>query len=140
MYFPPLTSTITLIAELFVSLIIYLTLYRGYKRGTFLTLPAFGALFYETVFNISYMVSRTPDHLKSTVVKPLYLVLIGATHGILSLLMFIALVIFFFLAWKNYKKGVNYFLIHKKTTILFTILWTLSILSGISFYLLEYVI
>lgn len=138
--FPPLISTLTLFAELVVSAIIYLTLFVGYKRGKFLTIPAFGALIYETLFNITYMVSRSPDHVKSAVVTPLHLVILGAAHGILSLIMFACLIVFFILAWKNYNKGVNYFREHKTITYLFAVLWTFSILSGILFFLLIYVI
>lgn len=133
----PLTSTITLIAELFISAIIYYTFYLGYKHNKFpIKLAAF-ALLYEIIFNISYMASRVGAQTESKFLPPA-VILFAAVHGILSLLMFILLVIYFILAWKNYKKDTNYFKTHKVITILFFIFWTFSIASGIIFYFLDY--
>lgn len=134
----PFFSTLTLFTELIVSSVVYSTLYSGYRNNKFLTIPAFAALIYETIFNISYMASRVPTHVSSAEATPGYLIALAAVHGILSLVMFVALIIFFITAWRNYKKGINYFKDHKRLTILFLIFWTFSIASGITFYFLEY--
>src|SRR5690349_8813743 len=110
---PPLYSTITLFAELIISTIIYYTLYQGYKHNKFPTKLAAFALIYELVFNISYMISRVSPQIKSTHVESPFLIGLAIVHGILSLIMFITLIIFFILAWKNYAKGVNYFVKYK---------------------------
>lgn len=130
-----LLSTITLISELFISAIIYYTLYSGYKHNKFPSKPAGFALLYEAVFNISYMVSRVPSHVNASHVESAFTIVLAATHGILSLIMFIALIVFFIFAWKGYKKGENFFQKHKILTLIFTLFWTISILSGILFYI-----
>lgn len=134
----PILSLITLFTELVVSLVVYYTLYKGYRHNKFPTKLAFTALAYETIFNISYMFSRVPAHAKAAKVTSPFLIVLAIVHGTLSLIMFVALVVFFVLAWKNYRKEVNYFYAHKKITFTFLFFWTFSIVSGVLFYLLEY--
>lgn len=136
----PLYSTITLIAEVIISAIIYYTLYSGYLHSKFPRKLAFFALFYEAVFNITYMVSRVPAHTKAARVESPFVIALAAIHGILSLIMFIALIVFFLVAAKNYKREKNYFKEHKKLTFTFLFFWTFSIVSGVLFYFVEYVI
>jgi hypothetical protein len=135
----PLYSTITLIAELFVSAAIYYSLYQGYKHNRFPVKIAAAALIYEIVFNISYMAMQVPAHAKAARVESPYIIVLAIIHGILSLIMFITLVIFFILAYNHYRHGVNYFKKHKIFTIIFLCFWTFSIVSGILFYFVEYI-
>jgi uncharacterized membrane protein YozB (DUF420 family) len=135
----PLYSTITLLAELGISAIIYYTLYQGYKHNKFPSILAGGALLYEAIFNISYMVSRVSTHVKALPLDSKFEVALAIVHGILSLIMFIALIVFFIFAWTRYRKGMNYFQNHKALTALFLVFWTFSIVSGVLFYFLEYV-
>lgn len=135
----PLYSTITLIAELIISTVIYYTLYQGYKYNKFPTKLAAFALLYEIIFNISYMASRVPSQQHAAKVASPFLIGLAIIHGILSLVMFIALVIFFIFAWRAYRKGNNFFASHKILTWLFLIFWTFSIVSGVLFYIVEYV-
>lgn len=136
----PLYSTITLLAELVISTIIYYTLYQGYKHNAFPAKLAGAALLYEMIFNITYMAWQAPHHVKAAKVESGFVVGLAIVHGILSLLMFLALIIFFLLAWRNYRKGENYFKNHKMVTWVFLIFWTFSIISGITFYFVEYVV
>ncbi len=134
----PLYSTITLFAELVISACVYYVIFQGYTKGVFKKWIAWGALSYEILFNMSYMAMRAGAHLNEHVDK---LALgFAIVHGTLSLVMFISLVMFFILASRGYARGENYFLAHRTLTVLFTIFWTLSILSGVSFYLIEYVL
>src|SRR6185436_7876907 len=94
----PLYSSITLLAELGISAIIYYTLYKGYTHNKFPTFLAGFALLYETIFNISYMVSRVPAHAKALHVDYPIIIALAIVHGVLSLIMFIALIIFFIIA------------------------------------------
>lgn len=134
----PFFSTITLFTELLVSAAVYFTIYKGYRHNKFPTKIAFSALLYETLFNISYMFSRVPSHAKAAKATPPSLILLAVVHGILSLVMFVALIVFFILAYKNYKKERNYFFEHKKLTYAFLFFWTFSIISGVLFYFLAY--
>ncbi|HVZ12275.1 MAG TPA: hypothetical protein VG965_04560 [Patescibacteria group bacterium] len=135
----PLYSSITLFAELIISAVIYFTLYSGYKNNKFPTIPAAAALIYELIFNITYMAGRVPSHVKVAKIEKPSIVILAIVHGVLSLIMFIALIVFFIVAWKNYKKGVNYFREHKTQTMIFIFFWTFSIVTGVLFYLVEYV-
>ena len=132
----PIFSTITLIAEIFISCIIFFTFYRSYRYNHFPTLLVAFALLYEITFNISYMATRVKANTEKIEI-PWHIVL-AAFHGILSLLMFVALIIFMFYAWRNYRKGVNYFKLHKNLTTIFLAFWSISIISGIILYFVEY--
>lgn len=136
----PLYSTITLFLELLISAAVYYTIYKGFKHNKFSTKIAFSALIYETLFNITYMVSRVPAQVKVHKAQPLFVILFAIIHGTLSLIMFIALIVFFVIAWRKYKKEINFFKDHKIMTWLFLTFWTLSIVSGVLFYVLEYII
>ncbi|MDE2001417.1 MAG: hypothetical protein KGI60_02530 [Patescibacteria group bacterium] len=133
----PFWSTFTLIAELFVSGAIYYTLLTGYFWNSFPTLVAGIAVGYEILFNITYMVSRTiadtASPLESRTAE-----LFAAAHGILSLLMFIGLLVFFFFAWRAYRHGSNFFKNRPALTVTFGFFWGLSILSGMVLYALLY--
>ena len=135
----PLYSTITLFAELVISAIIYYTLYSGFKHNKFPVKLAGFAIFYETVFNITYMAMQAPHHVKAARMESPFIVGLAIVHGILSLLMFLALIVFLIVAWTRYRKGVNYFANHKILTSIFLFFWTFSIVSGVLFYLVEYV-
>lgn len=134
----PLYSTITLFAEILISVIIYYTLYQGYKHSQFPVKLVALALFYELAFNISYMALQVPEHAKAAPVTTPFVLGLAIVHGVLSLIMFIALVVFFVLAWRHYRSGVNYFKAHSFFTILFLVFWTFSIVSGILLYLVSY--
>lgn len=135
---PPLYSTITLIAEIVISAAIYYSIYSGYTHNKFPWKLAGAALAYEIFFNISYMVLRFSAHTGTH--EPSAGLALAIIHGVLSLAMFIALIVFFVLAWINYRKGINYFRLHRVWTIIFLVFWTLAVVSGILFYLVEYVI
>ncbi len=134
----PLYSTVSLIAEMFVSSAIFTVIYRGYKRNVFLRRLALLALSYEVLFNISYMAYRALTHDEGAKADSKFEIGLAIFHGTLSLVMFVTLVVFMAVAWKRYAKGINYFRICAKTTATFLVLWTLSVLSGVLFYFVEY--
>lgn len=133
----PLHSTITLCAEVVVSIIVLYSIYRGYVKGKFPAILAGVALLYEILFNVTYMVSRLGAQTDNQFITPVDLGL-AITHGTLSFIMFIALIVFFVLAWIGYGKGVNYFKTHHTLTITFIVFWTISVLSGILLYFVVY--
>jgi len=132
----PLYSTIALLAELLVSLAIFYTIYQGYKRGKLPEKVAIGALVYEILFDISYMIYRLPTR-ESGANKSLITGL-GIFHGTLSLFMLFGLIAFFVLAIKNYRRNVNYFLVHKRSMFVFLFFWSLSVVSGAVLYFVAY--
>lgn len=130
-------STAVLITELLVTASVLYIFYSGYKHNIFHTKLAFVTLAYEILFNINYMAHRVPAQENAAKYSTTYLI-IAAFHGIFSLLMFVALIVFIIFAWRGYKKQINYFLIHKNITKVFIACWMLAIFSGIIFYVISY--
>lgn len=134
---PPLISTVTLLTELLVTVSVLYIFISGYKYNKFHQKLLFATLLYEILININYMAHRVSD-VKSNKLLPAWYKAFGAFHGIFSLIMFITLVIFFSLAWFNFRKDVNYFRKHKLFSGLFVAGWMISIISGIIFYFVSY--
>src|ERR1035437_4411588 len=128
----PLYSTIALLAELLVSLAIFYTFFQGYRRNKLPEKVAIGALVYEILFDISYMIYRLPVRESGT--NKSLLTGLGIFHGTLSVLMLLSLIVFFILAIRNYRRNVNYFLVHKRATFVFLFFWSLSVVSGVVLY------
>ncbi len=134
----PLLSAITLAAELFVTAAVYAIIWRSYHTGAFSRWFAFAVLGYEALFDITYMVSREVGGQDAGALDP-YTTAVAIFHGIFSLVMFVALVVFFLAAARGYKHGENYFLRHRRLTITFAYAWGLSILSGIALFVSLYI-
>lgn len=133
----PLISTFTLFTEILVTISILYIFISGYKHDKFHPKLLFVTLAYEIFININYMAHRVGD-VKSNKILPTWYKTFGAFHGIFSLIMFITLVIFFVLAWINFRKNVNYFRKHPLFSKIFIICWFISIISGIIFYFISY--
>lgn len=133
----PLLSTFSLITEIIITISIFYIFYKGYFTGVFHSKLALVTILYELIFNISYMAGRTPQATQKTasIASPF-----AIFHGILSLVMFVLLIIFLLIAWTKYKKEINFFKNHTVLTIFFLIFWTLSVTSGIAFYVMRYVL
>ena len=135
----PWFSTFTLVTETFVTASVIYIFIKAYKENKFNFKLTAITLGYEILFNISYMVYRAASHEESAASPESGLGLfIAIFHGIFSLIMFIALIVFMYTAWKNYRKGINYFREHKTLSTVFMVAWMLAILSGFVFYYEEY--
>jgi uncharacterized membrane protein YozB (DUF420 family) len=137
----PMWSVVTLVTELGVSAAVFYVIWKGYKEGRFIRPLAFGVLAYEVLFNISYMLSRSLRHAaeKPAMEKPGEIGL-AIFHGTFSLVMFVALIIFFFVAASRYARGENFFLAHRRLTLVFLSAWIVSVLSGVAFFILLYLL
>lgn len=133
----PLYSTLTLIAEIFVTSCILYVFYQGYKNNKFNNKLAFATLTYEVLFNISYMLFRTASR-NTTITHTPFHIFLAIFHGTLSLAMFLALIVFMITAFSNYRKGVNYFKEHKYVSFTFLFFWMVSVISGVVFYFNTY--
>ncbi|PIP60246.1 hypothetical protein COX00_04275 [Candidatus Uhrbacteria bacterium CG22_combo_CG10-13_8_21_14_all_47_17] len=133
----PLFSTFTLFTEILVTLAVLYAFYSGYARNRFPSLLVGITLLYETLFNISYMVFRSATH-GSIADDTAFEIGLAAFHGILSLVMFVGLFVFMIVAWRHYRKGINYFRAHRALTGTFIVLWLLVVLSGLLFYVITY--
>jgi hypothetical protein len=134
---PPLLSTITLFAELFIFVAISYIFYKGYEGRIFPFGLAYFAIIYEILFNVGYMIYRSVG-LKAAGNLSSELKLLGAVHGVLSLFVFIAVVVFIALAIKNYKQGINYFKAYSSLAFLLLAFWIISLSSGILLYIKAY--
>jgi len=137
---PPLFSTFTLITEIFVTIGVFYMFYQGYRKNRFPTKVAFLTLFYEIFFNISYMTYRAFVHevkIPKHEHTPFHLGL-AIFHGTFSLVMFVALIALVLVAWRQYKKGENFFKKHAVLTFSFIVLWFIAITSGFFFYFVAY--
>ena len=133
----PLVSTITLIAELVIGFLIFYVVYRGYSKNSYPRKTAIFALAYEVVFKVGYMVYRTVGQPVASGFSPA-MKIVAAIHGLLSLVMLIAVIMIFWRAGKEYAKQVNSFLVHKLQTFIFVSFWAISLLSGIFLYIKAY--
>jgi len=86
------------------------------------------------------MVYRCISHAASGVSDSTCGIGLAIFHGTLSLIMFIGLLIFMFLAWREYENGKNYFKEHHIFTLIFLVLWFLAVISGVVFYVVEYLL
>ena len=132
----PIQSTITLIVEIVIAVIIFFIIYRAYVQNVFMRRLAFFAIAYETIFNIGYMVFRSMH--PSSGILTTSMKMVGAMHGILSLVIFIAVIVIFLKANKANKMGENYFKKHFVVTFLFILGWIISLLSGSWLYWASY--
>ena len=127
--------------EIIVTISVLYVIKKAYTTGVFARALAFGVLAYEVLFNISYMASRelTESPGNSEVEGSTFMTILAIFHGTFSLIMFLTLLTFFIFAARAYARGENFFLNHKQGTIGFIVAWSVSILSGIAFFLALYV-
>lgn len=135
----PFLSTFTLITEFFVTAAVITVFWKSSRTGKFPARLAFATLAYEVFFNISYMLFSSK---KREVHESVFTWKTGLaiTHGVLSLIMFLALIWFFISAYRAYKKGENFFVKHKYLTVTFLVFWLISVFSGSFLYVAEYIL
>jgi heme A synthase len=138
----PLFSIVSLVTELFVTAGVFYIIYYAYYEGHFMRPLAYGVLAYEMLVNISYMSARLFGHVLSGEHaeehhEP-YEVAVAIFHGVFSLTMFIALIVFFIFALRAYGRGENFFKKYTKLTITFVAAWVVSVFSGVFLFFLLY--
>lgn len=126
----PAYSVFSASSELLVTAAVFYVLWRAYARDDFRKGLLVVVLSFEALVNISYMAYRIVSPATPAEDMPGWLTATAALHGILSLAMFLALLFFAAMAWRDDARGENFFREHKGTTWGFVGLWTLSIVSG----------
>ncbi|OHA04990.1 MAG: hypothetical protein A2934_04115 [Candidatus Sungbacteria bacterium RIFCSPLOWO2_01_FULL_47_10] len=136
----PLYSIVTLVTELFVTVGVFYVVISAYRTGVFRTKLAIVLVTYEILFNISYMAYRALSSSTAEAAKQVSSFHTGLAifHGLFSLVMFVALLIFMFLSWRRYRLGMNFFKNHAVLTITFLSSWMIAVLSGILFFIVMY--
>jgi hypothetical protein len=128
---PYLFSTFSAGSELIVTVLVLYVIISNLRGGPFRAGLLFATLAFEILVNVSYMINR------SVVVaahhpNPLahWVGLLGAFHGILSLVMLIGLITISVLAYRASRRNISFFQRHKGLTYTFIALWLLSVGSG----------
>lgn len=124
-------STFSAVSELVVTaLVLFVVL--GNMRGRPLRWKLlFGTLTFEVLVNVAYMVNRTLVVVENHP-APLthWVTLLGAFHGIMSLVMLIGLIGLAIFAYRAAKQGAAYFQQRPTLTGVFVALWLISVVSG----------
>ena len=136
----PAFSIFSAVSELFVTALVFYVVRRNWTRrlfpfGVFLV----GVLF-EACVNVLYMANRAAqassgaEHV-STGLKVFY-----ALHGMLSLLAYLVFVILGVIAYLEQRAGRFFFRDHPVLTWSFLALWTVSIVSGETVFVVRYLL
>lgn len=111
--------------------IVTFVVWRGYKTGKFspwlawLTVLIFVG--YATAFlGNHYLNGEMSEHVD----RVPYYALIASIHGTISLWAIVQACAVFVFAERSFGRGVNYFQLHRKTSLLLVALWPLALLSG----------
>jgi uncharacterized membrane protein YozB (DUF420 family) len=99
-----------------------------------------GVLIFELCVNVVYMANRASHHDKnpdlSVAMKAFF-----AGHGILSLLMFLALAVVFLLSLADESNGrENWFRRHRSASYVLIFFWMVSVLSGEAIFFMRYIV
>lgn len=126
---PPPFSTLSAISELLVTGAVFYAFWPAYRgrmfRGGLLAV----ALVYETLFNITYMTRQLVSFGRSPDIEP-GIVWLAILHGIFSLVMFVGLLFFAGISYKEKRAGVNFPAERLGFLTGFLVLWSISVLSG----------
>lgn len=136
----PAFSTFSAIAEFFVTAGVFYIVLRNYTQKGFAWQFAAGLIVFEFSVNMMYMIFRMREvsagHDAASAPHPLAPFM--AAHGILSLLVFLLLVVYSYLAFVAWKRGRYFFHDHPAIAWSFLGLWTLSVGSGWALYAINY--
>jgi len=135
----PAFSTFSAIAEFFVTAGVFYIVLHNHARKGFAWRLATVLIVFEFSVNMMYMIFRmretTAGHEAAT---PHPLAPFMAAHGILSLLVFLLLVVYSYLAYAAAKRARYFFRDHPAVTWSFLALWMLSVGSGWALYFINY--
>ena len=133
---PPLFSTFSAATELVVTAAVFWFFFQAMRRASYRWGVITVAIVYETIFNITYMVSRLVTHEEGvTHEHAAWVTWFVGVHGALSLLMFVGLIGYVAWAYRRVRAGDPHPITsHPRLAWTFLVLWTLSILSGEAIY------
>lgn len=135
----PTFSTFSAISELFVTAGVIYVILRNYQGKGLAIGLAFAIIVFEFSVNMSYMITRLQAESSSgEATGPM--ALFAAGHGLLSLIVFIALVVLVLLAYQAFKRGRHFFQERPATTFTFLFFWMVSLISGEALYVTRYLI
>ena len=136
----PAFSIFSAISELLVTAGVFYVVRRNWIRRPFPLALFLAVALFEALVNVMYMANRAAAAAAghdpvSTGVKIFF-----AAHGTLSLLAYLAFVIFGVLAWQEQRAQRWFFPSHPRLTWTFLVVWTISIASGEALFALRYLV
>jgi len=135
----PLFSTFSAIAEIFVTAAVFYVVLNNFQGKGFAWRLAAVVVVFEFSVNMLYMISRLRAEAASgEATGPM--ALFAAGHGLLSLIVFIALVVFVFQAYQAWRRGAFYFRDHPTLTYVFLFFWGVSVTTGEVLYVIRYMV
>lgn len=136
----PAFSTFSAIAEFFVSAGVFYIVLRSWRQKGFAWLFATVLIVFEFSVNMMYMIFRMREVSAGEVAErvPNPLAPFMALHGMLSLVVFLLLVVYSYLAFVAQKRGRHFFHDHPTLAWSYLGLWILSVGSGWALYAISY--
>jgi len=124
-------STFSAISELGVTALVLYVIISNLRGGPFRARLLLATLTFEILVNVTYMVNRTVV-VAANHPNPLghWVGVLGAVHGVLSLVALVGLIAISVLAFRAAKRGRSFFREYRGLTYAFIALWVLSVGSG----------
>jgi len=108
---------------------------KTFPLGLFLTVALF-----EALVNVMYMANRTAHAASGAEALAPGMRLAFALHGMLSLGAYLWFVVLGVIAWVNQQAGRFWFREHRAHTLAFLIVWSISVISGETIFVLRYLV
>ena len=103
----------------------------GYFKNKFCPKITLVTVLVFITYMTSFLMYRyTTGHMSEDVMTEPYYILIASMHGTISLVAVAQACIMFTAARSAFARGENYFVAHKKLSLMLVILWPLALLSG----------
>ncbi|RME59104.1 MAG: hypothetical protein D6780_05605 [Candidatus Dadabacteria bacterium] len=135
----PAYSIFSAVSELVVTVIVYHLVWKNYKEGTLNKGLAIGVFAFELFVNMMYMIHRLQQGAVEKEVSS-GLLIFFILHGSLSLVIFVLLGLYLWLAFLLSKKGRSFFKEHPIQMWIFICLWAISVLSGEAIFITRYIL
>jgi len=137
MSIPPF-SIFSAVSELFVTAGVLFVVRRNWTRRRFPGVLFLAVALFEALVNVLYMADRAAQASSGAETLAPAMKLFYAGHGLLSLLAYIAFVIFGVFAYQDQKRQRWFFRERPALTWTFLVVWTVSILSGEAIFVVRY--
>jgi uncharacterized membrane protein YozB (DUF420 family) len=137
---PPPFSVFSAVSELFVTAGVFYIIRRNWTRRAFPLSVFLGVALFEALVNVLYMAHRASQaaagvHEIAPAMKVFF-----AAHGMLSLLAYLVFVVLGVFAWQEQRAGRFLFRDRPTLTWIFLAVWTVSIVSGETIFVLRYLV
>lgn len=137
---PPPFSIFSAVSELFVTAGVFYIIRRNWTRRTFPLSVFLGVALFEALVNVLYMAHRASQAAAGVHDIAPGMKVFFAAHGILSLLAYLVFVVLGVFAWQEQRAGRFFFRDRPTLTWIFLVVWTVSIVSGETIFVLRYLV